>query len=290
MTTADASTTSAALPSGTALEVWGDPIDHSLSPRLHRAAYARLGLDWTYGRRRVAAADLRTVLDGLPPAFRGLSLTFPLKAEAFAAATRRDRTATLTGAVNTLVLTEGDRVGFNTDVGGIVADVRAQGVDGVERARIVGAGATATSALVALAQLGAQTVEVVARRPEAAAALLELGARLSVRVTTAPTDAEAPASVDLTVSTLPGGTTLADETCRRLAAGGGLLYDVVYGHWPTDLARAWEDAGAPAVDGRGMLLHQAVLQIRAFLTGDPDVPLADEVAVVDVMARALVGD
>lgn len=272
------------------LEVWGDPIEHSLSPRLHAAAYARLGWDWSYGRRRVAAIDLRAELDSVSATMRGVSLTFPLKAEAFAAASRRDRPALLTGAVNTLVFREGERLGFNTDVGGLVADVRAQGLPHIEAARIVGAGATATSALVALAELGARQVEVVARRPDAAAPLLALGERLSVAVTVSTPDAVATASLPLTVSTLPGRTALADDTNRRLAAGGGLLYDVVYGHWPTALAAAWESAGAPSVDGRGMLLRQAVLQIRAFATGDVTRSLPEENAVVDVMARALMED
>ena len=272
------------------LEVWGDPIAHSLSPRIHAAAYALLGWDWTYGRRRVGAADFRRELESLDGSFRGLSLTFPLKTAAFAAATRCDRPAELTGAVNTLVLRRGERLGFNTDVGGIVADVRAHGLGAVETARIVGAGATATSALVALAQLGARAVEVVARNPDAARGLVELGERLSLAVSVTPPATLAPASVPLTVSTLPGGAALADDAARRVASGGGLLYDVVYGHWPTPLAREWAAAGAPAVNGLGMLVRQAVLQIRAFRTGDVEEPLPDEDAVVDVMARALVGD
>lgn len=275
---------------GSLLEVWGDPIAHSLSPRIHTAAYAALGWAWTYGRRRVGATDFASELGGLGPVFRGLSLTFPLKAEAFAAAAFRDRTAELTGAVNTLVRVDGQWRGFNTDVGGIVGDVRAHGLGGIETARIIGAGATATSALVALARLGARTVEVVARRPDAAQPLTELGERLSVAVSITAPEGVAPASVPLTISTLPGGAALPVESARRIAAGGGLLYDVVYGHWPTPLAVAWQEAGAPAVNGLGMLVRQAALQIRAFRTGDVEEPLPDEDAVVDVMARALVGD
>jgi len=272
------------------LEVWGDPIDHSLSPRVHAAAYARLGWAWDYGRRRVDAAGFEAALAGLDSTFRGLSLTFPVKARAHAAASVLDRPAQLTGAVNTLVFRGGERLGFNTDVGGIVADLRVEGIEGVELARIVGTGATATSALVALAELGARTVEVVARRPDAAQPLVVLGERLSVAVSVAPLETVAPASLPLTISTLPGGAALPDETSRRIAAGGGLLYDVVYGHWPTPLAAAWQAAGGRAVNGLGMLLRQAVLQIRAFRTGSVDEPLPDEDAVVGVMARALVGD
>ncbi|WP_292676938.1 MULTISPECIES: shikimate dehydrogenase [unclassified Microbacterium] len=275
---------------GSLLEVWGDPIAHSLSPALHAAAYAELGWDWTYGRRRVDDAAFATELASLGTQYRGLSLTFPLKGVAYAASAERDLPAELTGAVNTLLLTEAGPRGFNTDVGGIVADVREQGVDGIDRARIVGAGATATSALVALAELGATHVEVVARRPAAAAPLVALGERLSLSVTAVPLDAAAPASVPVTISTLPGGADLPADVTARLSAGGGLLYDVVYGHWPTALATAWQAAGHPAVNGLGMLLQQAVRQIRIFATGEATDPLEREDAVVAVMRRAVMGD
>lgn len=271
-----------------AFEVWGDPISHSLSPRLHSAAYRELGWDWTYGRRQVNEASFASELAQNAPSLRGLSLTFPLKAAAFAASATRDRFAELTGAVNTLLL-DGEPRGINTDVGGIVADLRSRGIDGVDRARIIGAGATATSALVALAELGARNVEVVARRPERAASLVDLGERLGVRVDAAPLDSSAHEVVPLTVATLPGGAPV-DAAVADSLAQGGLLYDVVYGHWPTPLALAWERAGMPATGGLGMLLQQAVRQIRFFATGDANEPLPNEDAVVDVMRSALVGD
>ncbi|MFT4230983.1 MAG: shikimate dehydrogenase [Microbacterium sp.] len=268
------------------LEVWGDPIAHSLSPQLHAAAYAALGLPWEYGRRRVPAADFDAELAGLDASYRGLSLTYPLKAAAFAAAARRDRHAELTGAVNTLVLdAQAGVLGLNTDVGGLVRDLGEHGVAGLEAARIVGAGATATSAVVALAELGAHRIEVVARRPEAVAPLHRVGERLGVVVVAVPFDA-AHGPVPLTLATLPGGVDLPDTAARSLAAGGGLLYDVVYGHWPTRLADAWQRAGGRAVNGLGMLLHQATLQVRAF-RGDVGDPLPGEAAVVAAMRAAL---
>ncbi|MCT9000826.1 shikimate dehydrogenase family protein [Microbacterium memoriense] len=279
-----------AIPARASLEVWGDPIDHSLSPRVHTAAYTALGWAWSYGRRRVDEAGFTAELTEHASGLRGLSLTFPLKAAAFAAATTKDRTAEVTGAVNTLLLTSSGPRGFNTDVGGLVADLRAHGVDGVEHARIIGAGATATSALVALSDLGVERVEVVARRPEAVAALSAVGERVGVAVSMWSADGGAPASVPVTISTLPGGAALPDEHAHAFAASGGLLYDVVYGHWPTALAAAWERVGHTAINGLGMLLHQAVLQIRIFATGNPDEPLPDEPSVVAVMRRALMGD
>ncbi|GAA3021340.1 shikimate dehydrogenase [Microbacterium dextranolyticum] len=282
-----------ATPSAAArFEVWGDPIDHSLSPRLHSAAYAELGLPWEYGRRQVDEASFARALRTNGAEARGLSLTFPLKTEAHRAAESLDRSATLTGAVNTLVPGSVLR-GFNTDVDGLAADLRQHGVRDISAARIVGAGATGTSALLALAACGATDVEVRARRLAAASPLVELGDRIGVAVRTAPLDAppgQAVAAVPVTVSTLPGGAELTDGVARVLAESGGLLYDVVYGHWPTELAAAWLETERPAVNGLGMLLQQALRQIRIFSTGDPDAPLPREDAVVDVMRLALVGD
>lgn len=267
------------------LEVWGDPITHSLSPALHAAAYRVLGLDWTYGRRRVDEREFADALAGPGAGLRGMSLTMPLKGAAFRAAATRDRRATLTGAVNTF-LTDGRR-GFNTDVGGIVRSVREAGVESVETARIVGAGATARSALVALGELGARAVHVVARRPEAVAPLVDLGAETGVRVVAASFEAAAFDPVPLTLATLPGGAELDPLVAARLAASGGLLSDAVYGHWPTRLAEAWASIGGPAQSGRGMLLHQALLQVRVFVGGDPDAPVDAENAVLAAMRAAL---
>lgn len=273
----------------TRLAVWGDPIGHSRSPALHGAAYRALGLSWEYDRRRVGEADFEAELAGLGREWRGLSLTMPLKHIAARTADAHDPHARLTGAVNTLLLAPDGPVGFNTDVGGLVRSLREAGATEVGTARILGAGATATSALVALAELGATRVEVVARRAEAAASLRTLGEALSLRVDVASFEEPAPHDVDVTVGTLAGGVDLG-VAADRFAAAGGLLVDVVYGDWPTPLAGAWERAGSTAMSGLGMLLHQALLQVRIFVGGDPDLPVADEARVLAAMRDALVGD
>ena len=273
-----------------ALEVWGDPIEHSLSPAMHTAAYALLGWDWTYGRRRVDEASFADELASLGPEHRGLSLTMPLKHVAYAAAGQHDARAALTGAANTLVRSGSGWHAFNTDAGGIVAALAEAGVVAADRARIVGAGATASAALVALSEIGVRQVWIAARRPAAAASLQDLGERLRLLVDAVPLDSATHASVDVTIATLPGGVSVDESVADRLAAAGGALLDVVYGHWPTDLSRAWDRIGAPAQGGAGMLLHQAVLQIRAFASGGVDQPLPREDEVVAVMRRALVGD
>ncbi|WP_243074781.1 shikimate dehydrogenase [Microbacterium sp. SS28] len=274
----------------TRLAVWGDPIAHSRSPQLHGAAYGVLGLDWTYGRRQVTESSFAAEVASLDDTWRGLSLTMPLKGVAFEAAVSRDRRAELTGAVNTLLLDRDGLRGFNTDIGGIVRSLAEEGIEGVDEARIVGAGATATSAIVALGELGARRVEVVARRPEAVEPLAQLGRELGIAVVAVPFAASRHDSVPLTIATLPGDAPLAEGAADALAEAGGLLLDVVYGHWPTTLSTAWENARHPAVSGLGMLLHQALLQVRVFTAGDPDAPVDDEESVLAAMRQSIVGD
>lgn len=268
------------------LAVWGDPIAHSRSPQLHSAAYRTLGLDWDYGRRRVDAAGFARTLSALDASWRGLSLTMPLKEEAFRASATRDRHATLTGAVNTMLL-GAEPAGFNTDVGGIVDALIESGITGADSVRVLGAGATAASAIVAAAELGAQHAEVRARRPERAAALVDLGERLGVRISVAALDASAP-GVDVTFATFPSGTVLDPHHALPLTADGGLLFEAAYAPWPSALAASWQDGRV--VSGLAMLLHQAVRQVRVFLHGDPLHELDDEGRVRDEMRAALVGD
>jgi shikimate dehydrogenase len=272
------------------LAVWGDPIAHSRSPQLHAAAYRQLGLDWQYERRQVSEAEFPGALASLDRTWRGLSLTMPLKAVAHAAAAVRDRRADLTGAVNTLLLDPDGPRGFNTDIGGIVRSLAEEGIQGVDEARIVGAGATAMSALVALSELGVRRLEVVARRPAAVIPLQGVGERLGIHVDPVPFTASHHAAMPVTIATLPGDAPVTDAAADALAGAGGLLLDVVYGHWPTVLSSAWERTGQPAVSGRGMLLHQALLQVRVFTGGDPDTPVDDEAAVLAAMRRAIMGD
>lgn len=265
------------------LAVWGDPIAHSKSPQMHAAAYTVLGLDWEYGRRQVTEAGFAETVRSLDGSWRGLSLTMPLKDEAFRIADTRDAHAELTGVANTLLL--GERIAaFNTDIGGIVDALADSAITRLDRVRVIGAGATAASALVAVSELGAMSVDVRARRPERAATLVTLGDRLGVRVTAARF--EDPADpVELTIASLPGGTVLDEQFVRPLAESGGALFDVAYAPWPSALASAW--SGGEAISGLGMLLHQAVRQIRIFLHGDPLQPLPDEADVIAAMRAAL---
>jgi len=254
-----------------------------MSPALHAAAYRALGVDWEYGRRQVDATGFGPAFADLDETWLGLSLTMPLKEQAFRASATHDRHAELTGAVNTLLLGAGP-AGFNTDVGGIIDALAENGVTQPHTVRILGAGATAASALVAVREIGATRVDVRARRSERAAALAELAGRLDIRVTANGLDARAD-RVDLTIATLPSGTVLDAPVADALSATGGALFDAAYAPWPSALASGW--GTEPVISGLGMLLHQAVRQVRIFHHGDPATELPDEDRVREAMRNAI---
>jgi shikimate dehydrogenase len=260
--------------------VLGSPIAHSLSPRLHRAAYAALGLDWTYDAVEVRAGELAGFLDGLGPEWAGLSLTMPLKQEVLPLLTSASRTVAVTGAANTVVLRAGERVGDNTDVPGIVAALREAGVSQLSRAAVIGAGATAASALAALHELGAHHVRVLARSRERASALEPVAAALGVELRYGelwPLEVE-DRWPEVVVSTTPAGAL--DGFAAESAPSGDVpvLLDVVYAPWPTPLAQVYAAAGGVVVGGAQMLLHQAAAQVT-LMTGLP--------APLDAMRAAL---
>ena len=264
----------------------GSPIAHSLSPLLHRAAYDALGLTgWTYDAIEVVAPDLRSFLDGLGPEWVGLSLTMPLKQQVLPLLDSMDSLATLTGAANTVVLSDGHRVGHNTDVAGIVAALREAGVSKLSRAAIIGAGATAASALVALHELGAHQVRVLARSPARAALLQPVADAVGVELRPAslhPLELE-DRWPEVVVNTTPAGAL--DGFAATSDPGGTMpaLLDVVYAPWPTPLAAVYTAAGASVVGGAVMLLHQAAAQV-ALMTGR-EVPLAAMRASLGLPAR-----
>ncbi|MBM7830399.1 shikimate dehydrogenase [Agromyces cerinus] len=269
------------------LAVLGSPISHSKSPALHRAAYNRLGLPWQYSTVEMDGARLGEFLGGLDASWRGLSLTMPLKQEVLPLLDSIDEVAAITGAANTVLCDAGTRRGFNTDVGGIVRTLREAGVHEASCGVLLGGGATAASALVAMSQLGAREVQVLVRRPGSAASLVELGSRLGVRVDVGGLAELATIDrADLVVSTVPGGTDLGVAASAGLIATATLL-DVAYDPWPTPLAAGWIAGGGAVVHGLGMLLHQALLQVRTFVNGDPNEPLDDEDAVLADMRAAV---
>jgi shikimate dehydrogenase len=253
--------------------VLGDPVAHSLSPTLHRAAYAALGLDWTYDAVRVPSGGLPAFLAGLDDGWRGLSLTMPLKREAMPLLRSRDAWAGLAGAANTLLLDRDGVHGLNTDVPGAIAALREATAASVDRSVVLGGGATAASVLLALAELGSTSAVVAVRDPERAAETLEALARHAhpPRVETVLLSELTGVVADVVVSTVPA----AAQSAEVLAAVADVpvVFDVVYDPWPTPLAAAARADGRVLVGGLDLLLWQAVDQVRA-MTGRFDVPVA----------------
>ncbi len=268
----------------TRLGVLGKPIAHSRSPELHRAAYRALGLDWEYERYEVGPGELADWVGALGPEWRGLSITMPLKAEAMALVDWHSPAAEATGAVNTIAFRDGMLRGHNTDVYGIVQALWQQGVSEVPRVHVLGAGATATSVLAAVAQLGAKRATVAARRPEQLQDLRRVTSAFGLQIE--PVGWGDAGDAELVVNTVPGGVTadiaFAPELLRRAA-----LFDVVYDPWPSPLAARWLEAGGAVASGLDMLFWQAVLQVRIFLGVGDDDPLPDEDRVLGAMREAL---
>ncbi|MFD8646024.1 shikimate dehydrogenase [Streptomyces zaomyceticus] len=254
--------------------VLGSPIAHSLSPVLHRAAYAELGLgDWSYDRFEIDEAGLPGFVDELDDSWAGLSLTMPLKRAIIPLLDGISDTAASVEAVNTVLFGEdGRRIGDNTDIPGMIAALRERGVEKVESAAILGAGATASSALAALARICAGPVTAYVRSEARAEEMRGWGERLGVDVRTAAWDDAAEAfAAPLIVATTPAGTT--DQLAGAVPDTVGTLFDVLYDPWPTALAAAWSDRGGKVVGGLDLLVHQAVLQVEQ-MTGVPKAPLA----------------
>ncbi|MGW2289205.1 shikimate dehydrogenase [Streptomyces phaeochromogenes] len=253
--------------------VLGSPIAHSLSPVLHRAAYEELGLDdWSYDRFEVDEAALPGFFGKLGPEWAGLSLTMPLKRAVIPLLDEISETASAVEAVNTVVFTEdGRRLGDNTDVPGMVAALRERGIEQVDSAAILGAGATASSALAALARICTGEVVAYVRSQARAAEMRQWGERLDVEVRTEDwADAEHALRAPLVIATTPAGTT--DVLSSVVPERPATLFDVLYDPWPTALAARWSAYGGAVVSGLDLLVHQAVLQVEQ-MTGRVPAPL-----------------
>ncbi|MFI2230756.1 shikimate dehydrogenase [Nocardia testacea] len=249
--------------------VLGSPITHSKSPQLHLAAYRALGLDWTYERIECTAAQLPGLVDGLGPEWAGLSVTMPGKEAALAYAQVRTERAVLVGSANTLVRTAAGWRADCTDVDGVLGALRGGGVRELSEAVVLGAGGTARPALLALAELGATTITIVARDAGRAASARELAERLGATVRMIGFDAAELADLcarsGAVVSTVPHP---AAAMVAGSVAAAPVVLDALYNPWPTPLAEAVAAAGHTVIGGLRMLLEQAYGQVEQF-TGRP---------------------
>lgn len=252
--------------------VVGSPIDHSLSPVIHRAAYRALGLDWTYEAIEQSEESFPGFLGALDHTWRGLSVTMPLKEVALAAADVRSDLSCRVGAANTLIHGADGWFAENTDVAGMVSALSAVNVESCQRVTIMGGGATARSSFAAVMQMGACDVTVCVRRPEAGRAFAEWAQQWDASVAVASMEpAWELAAADVVIAAVPFDA----ASSWAAVAGSGALMDVSYHPWPTVLSAAWR---GPVANGRDLLLWQAVEQVR-LMTGMP--------APVDAMRAAL---
>ncbi|MGV0645153.1 shikimate dehydrogenase [Mycolicibacterium sp. XJ2546] len=241
--------------------VLGSPISHSRSPQLHLAAYHALGLaGWTYERIECTAEQLPSVVGGFGPEWVGVSVTMPGKFAALRFADERTPRAELVGSANTLVRTADGWRADNTDVEGVAGALGAAS----GRAAVLGSGGTAPAVVAGLAKLGVQDITIVARNPDKARPLVDLGTRLGLETRWAVLGTQLT-GIDVVVNTIP-----ADVAARYAdtVAGVAVLLDAIYDPWPTPLAAAVSAAGGRVISGLEMLLHQAFAQVEQF-TGMP---------------------
>lgn len=249
--------------------VLGSPVAHSLSPALHSAGYAAAGLaGWSYCRFEVSEAELPEFVEGLGPQWRGLSLTMPLKRACLAVAARATPLAVRAGAGNTLVReSDGSWTAHNTDVGGLVDALEPHWQPDWTVAAVLGGGATARSALLALAELGVARARLYLRDPARAAEVVRWAGTAvpGLEVEGRQLQRWGAGTEPVVVSTLPPAPGVEESLtgCRD-----GLLFDVIYAGWPTPLARRAVAAGMVVVGGLDLLVHQAARQFELF-TGTP---------------------
>jgi len=253
--------------------VLGKPVAHSLSPVLHRAAFAALGLTgWTYERVETDADGLPGFVDGLGPEWVGLSVTMPGKRRALEHAAEVTPRAAAVGAANTLVRRPDGWLADCTDVDGVTGALSCAGgytPSSGDQAVVLGAGGTAAAALVGLAALGVSTVRLVVREPARAGEAVEAAKRAGLDVSVlrwSETDfADLADQAAVLVNTVPPEAV--GPHVPELSRVGCVL-DVIYHPWPTPLAEAVGARGGRLATGLDMLLHQAFGQAEHF-TGQP---------------------
>ncbi|MFO7629498.1 MAG: shikimate dehydrogenase [Prochlorococcaceae cyanobacterium] len=269
--------------------VLGDPVRHSLSPAMHNAALAALGLDWVYLALPTPAEQLAGVLTALEAIdCRGLNVTLPHKQAAAELAAACSPLAERLGAVNTLVRrAEGGWLGSNTDVAGFLAPLTSQGRPWQgQQAVLLGCGGSARAVVAGLAELGLTRISVAARRPEPLAAFLEHCSPWAPQLQALAWEAlpAALAQADLLVNTTPVGmASAADPSAQQacplgaeaLAAlkPGSTVYDLIYTPRPTTLLRLASERQCQTLDGLEMLVQQGAAALRLW-SGIEDLPIA----------------
>ena len=257
--------------------VLGWPVAHSRSPLLHNFWLAQYGIDGAYVPLPVKPEHFAEAVRGLARAgFAGANVTVPHKEAAFALCDRVDASGKKAGAANTLVFApDGTIAGSNTDGFGFIENLRAS-VTGFDATRgpavILGAGGSARAVVQALTEAGAPEIRLVARTPSRAEQLATaLGGPIHVRPWAEAESALADAALLVNTTTLgmKGQPELGLDLARLPTAA--IVNDIIYTPLVTGLIASARKRGNPAVDGLGMLLHQARAGFKAWFGRDPEV-------------------
>jgi shikimate dehydrogenase len=252
----------------------GWPVGYSRSPRVHAFWLRRYGIDGAYVPLPIRPGQFAVAVHGLAAAgFAGVNVTIPHKLKAFAICDELDDAARRVGAVNTLVFSDGRIKGSNTDTFGFVANLRDHQIDpAVGPALVLGAGGAARAVISSLTELGAQVT--IANRSRARAEALAAQFPGS-RIVPWHLRSQVLSDYSLVVNATPLGTSGHDtlELDLESAAPALVVADLVYTPLETALLRAARLHGLRAVDGLGMLLHQARPGFEAWF-GVP--PIVDE--------------
>jgi len=263
--------------------VLGSPIEHSLSPVMHRAAYGVLGLDWRYDAYQIDVTALTGFMADLDESWRGLSLTMPLKRAVLPMLDEVSLVARDVSAVNTVTFDGRRRLGDNTDVPGMVAALAERGVGAVQRAAVLGTGATAASAVAALGRLGVTRISVHGRHRDRPAALVSWATSRGIRAQMLPLLTTPDAPVEVLVSTVPAEALTGVED--EMVSQASTVLDVSYSPWPSPLLARATAAGRTTVTGVDLLAHQGALQVRAMTGRDVAVDVLRDAALATLVTN-----
>jgi len=257
--------------------VIGWPVDHSLSPRLHGFWLEQLGIDGVYLPLPVAPDDIEDAIRALPKlGFAGANVTVPHKESAFRTVDRLSDTAKAIGAVNTIVCNaDGTLSGDNTDAFGFMENIRADAPDWTAQtapALVLGAGGAARAVICALIDAGSGEIRLANRTRERADDLVRHFGPTVVAIDWDDRNA-ATNGAGLLVNTTTLGMT--GKPSLEIDLGGlvprAVVNDIVYAPLETALLKDAAARGLTAVDGLGMLLHQARPGFEAWFGARPDV-------------------
>jgi shikimate dehydrogenase len=262
----------------------GWPVEHSLSPAMHNAAFEALGLGWRYELLPVPPGQLGVALEGLRTGnFRGGNVTVPHKSAVMAFLDEIDDAARAIGAVNTITVQGRRWRGYNTDAAGFVRALREAGMDVAgQRALLLGAGGTARAVAYALAGAGCAVAihnRTASRAAELVRDLQHLGLGAPVSWVADETDLEEPdlARFDLLVNATAAGMWPNSEVTpwpEALAMPSHwTVFDLVYNPLETHLLRQARQAGAKTIDGLGMLVWQGALAFELWTGQEPPADL-----------------